>query len=374
MDLIKVKKNKKLEVSKNVYNYLNPDFIYLPYYENYHIDVKNNEEVLKDSTILNNDNKYIYSPVSGTVLGMTQMMVQGQKMPVVVIENDFKEKVKKIKGVKKYLNDYTKKELIELIKLFKVYDGFLIGKVMIINGIDYEIYEKNRSMIIKKYLNEVLETIDALYSILECQKCFLAIKNNDSDNVENLIHHIGTYPNIELEMLPDLYPLGHKEILLSELGSSDDIENIIYFTIEDIYNIYNVLKRKKPVTEKLITVSGDMIETPKIINVKLGTCLRDIIFNNFKLKGEDYKIIINGLLSGYEVDTLDFIITPDIRSIFLNTLNIKTEKRCINCGMCHTKCPVGCDPRTGYNKAKCIGCGVCTYICPSNTNFKKGDK
>ena len=59
-----------------------------------------------------------------------------------------------------------------------------------------------------------------------------------------------------------------------------------------------------------------MIETPKIINVKLGTCLRDIIFNNFKLKGEDYKIIINGLLSGYEVDTLDFIITPDIRSIF----------------------------------------------------------
>ena len=115
---------------------------------------------------------------------------------------------------------------------------------MIINGIDYEIYEKNRSMIIKKYLNEVLETIDALYSILECQKCFLAIKNNDSDNVENLIHHIGTYPNIELEMLPDLYPLGHKEILLSELGSFDDIENIIYFTIEDIYNIYNVLKRK----------------------------------------------------------------------------------------------------------------------------------
>ena len=71
------------------------------------------------------------------------MMVQGQKMPVVVIENDFKEKVKKIKGVKKYLNDYTKKELIELIKLFKVYDGFLIGKVMIINGIDYEIYEKS---------------------------------------------------------------------------------------------------------------------------------------------------------------------------------------------------------------------------------------
>ena len=42
--------------------------------------------------------------------------------------------------------------------------------------------------------------------------------------------------------------------------------------------------------------------------------------------------------------------------------------------MCHTKCPVGCDPRTGYNKTKCIGCGVCTYICPSNTNFKKGDK
>ncbi len=374
MDLIKIKKNKNFEVSKNVYNYLNPDFIYIPYYKNYNIDVKNNEETLKDSIILNKDEEYIYCPVSGLVLGMTQMIVQDKKMSVIVIENDFKEKVKKIKPVKKYLNDYSKKELIELIKLFNVYNDNINGHVMVVNGLDFEVYEKNRSTIIRKYPNEILETVDALSSILECQKCFFAIKNNDSDNVENLIHHIGTYPNIDLRMLPDVYPLGHKDILLDDLVSSEDLEDIIYFTIEDIFNIYNVLKRRRPITEKFITISGDMIETPKIINVKIGTCLRDIILNNFKLKGDNYKIIINGLLSGYEVDTLDFIITPDIRSVFLNTLNIKAEKKCINCGMCHTKCPVGCDPRTEYNKDKCIGCGVCTYICPANTNFKKGDK
>ena len=375
MDLINIKKNENLEVSKNVYNYLNPDYIYIPYFEKHNINVKNNETIFKDSIILNQDDKYIYSSVSGVVLGVAQMVVEHKKMPVIVIENDFKEKVKKIKGVKKYLNDYSKTELIEIIKLFNAYSDNLEGKMLVINGLDYEVYEKTRSTIIKRYTNELLETIDALYGILDCKKCFLAIKNNDSDNVEGLIHHIGTYPNIDLKMMPDLYPLAHKDILLKELVMPANAElGVIYFTIEDIFKIYNVLKRQRPITEKLITISGNMVETPKVINVKIGSSLKDIINNNFKLKGNNYKIIVNGLLSGYEVESLDLIITADIRSVFLNTLSDASVRNCINCGMCHTKCPVGCDPRTNYKMNECINCGVCTYICPVNINFKKGDK
>ncbi len=92
--------------------------------------------------------------------------------------------------------------------------------------------------------------------------------------------------------------------------------------------------------------------------------------NNFKIKDKDYKIVINGLLSGYEVDSLNMVITKDIRSIYIQAIDKSIEKDCINCGMCHTLCPVGADVRTGYKMDKCIKCRICSYVCPAKINFK----
>lgn len=374
-NLIKIKKNKKLEVSKNIYNYLSPDYVYLPYEKGYKINVTDKEEIFKDSVVLTKEEKRVYSPISGTVLGLTEMLVENKKTNVIVIENNFKEQVKKIKGVKKYLSDYSKDKVIEILKLYNQHFNSNVGKIILINGIDHEVYEKNRSTLIKKYPSEILETIDALYNIFDCKKCYLAIKNNDSGNVETLVHHVGTYPNIDLKLMPDLYPISNHKILKRELIMPyDEVIGTIYLTVEDIYNIYNILKRNRPVTEKYITISGDMVETPKVIKVKIGSSLKDIITNNYKLKKDDYKIIINGLLSGYETDSLNFIITENINSVFLNTTDNKKARKCINCGMCHTKCPVGADPRTGYKMDECIKCGICTYICPVYINFKKEAK
>lgn len=366
-DFIKIKKQKQFEVSKNVYNYLSPDYVYIPYEKGYKINVTDEEKILKDIPVLTKENLHIYSPISGTVLGLTEMFVQDKKTNVIVIENDFKEQVKKIKGVKKYLSDYSKTDVIDILNLYNFNLTNVEGKILLINGIDYEVYEKNRSTIIKKYPSEILETIDALYSIFNCEKCYLALKNNDSENVENLIHHVGTYPNIDLKMMPDLYPISYPEILKRELiMPHNEGLGTIYLTVEDIYNIYNILKRNRPVTEKYITISGDMIETPKVINVKIGSSLKEIITNNYKLKEGDYQIIINGLLSGYETSSLNFIITKEINSVFLNKVNDKIARECINCGLCHTKCPVGADPRTGYKMDQCINCGTCIYICPAH--------
>ncbi|MDD2207906.1 MAG: hypothetical protein PHG03_04720 [Bacilli bacterium] len=374
-DFIKIKKQKQFEVSKNVYNYLSPDYVYIPYEKGYKINVTDKEKVLKDSLVLTKENFYIYSPISGTVLGLTEMVVQDKKTSVIVIENDFKEQVKKIKGVKKYLSDYSKTDVKDILNLYNLNLTNDNGKILLINGIDYEVYEKNRSTIIKKYPSEILETIDALYTIFNCEKCYFALKNNDSENVENLIHHVGTYPNIDLKMMPDLYPISYPKILKRELiMPHNEGLGTIYLTVEDIYNIYNILKRNRPVTEKYITISGNMIETPKVINVKIGSSLNEIITNNYKLKAGDYQIIINGLLSGYETNSLNFVITKDINSVFLNKVNDKKAKECINCGLCHTKCPVGADPRTGYKMDQCINCGTCRYICPAYINLKERGK
>ncbi len=376
-ELISIKHDKDLEVNKKTYNYLNPDFVYIPYEKGYILNIKTNETVNKESVLLSKDNKYIYSPISGTVIGACEMIINKNKVPAIVIENNFCEKVNELSGAKKQINNYSKEEVIKLVNEYNAFEGILEGNIIVINGVDLEIYEATRSYIINQHSIEILETADALYEIFNCNKCYFIIKNNDAENVETLVHHIGTYPNIDLKLMPDLYPIGHKDVLISKLPiSKENKKNIIYLTVEEVLAIYNVLRKKRPITEKLVTISGNLIDKSKVINIKIGTTLKDILFNNFKIKSDDYKIIINGLLSGYEVDSLDVVITKDIRSIFINSEKTDKPKRCINCGMCHTKCPMGCSKKHNYNLDKCIECGTCTYICPANINFKdvKGEK
>ena len=370
-NLIKLDEKNELKVEKIVYNYLNPDFVYIPYQKGFKLNIKTNEKVLKESILLTNKDKYIYSPVSGKVLGATHMVVNKEKIPSIVIENDFKETRGQITPAKRLINNYTKEEVNKLIKDFNAFESNLDGNIIVVNGFDLDIYESTRKYILYKYTSEILETIDAISDIFKCKSSFLAIKNNDSENAQKLINHIGTYPNINLRLLPDLYPLGYKSMLIDYINiKKTKKDNIMYLTVEDVLAIYNVLRRKRPITEKLVTVAGDSLEDQKVVNVKLGTTLDDLLINNFKIKDKDYKIVINGLLSGYEVDSLNMVITKDIRSIYIQAIDKSIEKDCINCGMCHTLCPVGADVRTGYKMDKCIKCGICSYVCPAKINFK----
>jgi electron transport complex protein RnfC len=360
---IKINEELNIKQNKQIKEYLNPDYIYIPYPENSILNIKNNEEIFKNSVILENNQQKIYSPISGTVIGLCENIVDNKKIKTIVIENNFKESLKKITPYQKDFNKITKEELKEKLNLLNIYKDNLDGKIMIVNGMDYEPYEETISYLIKEHTEQILESIDALINILKLDKCYLAIKDNDSANVQTLLNNVGTYPNIELKLLPDIYPIGYKDLLIKELASLD--ENVIYFTAEDIYNIYNALKKNLSISEKLITVSGNLLNKSKVMNVKIGTRLADIIENEFKILSDDYHIIINGLLSGYEINSLNTIITSNVRSIFINSLDKSEERKCINCGLCHINCPVKANPRFNKNMDKCLKCGLCNYLCPS---------
>jgi len=374
-NLIKIKQSKDIIVNKKLLNYLNPDFVYIPLEKGFKLAIKTGDELNKEDIILCEGNNYIYSPISGKVLGAAYMTVGEANTKVVVIENDFREKNKKLAGTKRFINKYTKEEVMALAKEFNAYKGSYEGKILVVNGLDLEPHVFTNSYLITQHVNEILEAVDALYSIFELDKCLFAIKNNDTENVDELVNHIGTYPNIDLRLLPDLYPLGEKTILINELVSKKEQQNgIFYLTVAEVYAIYNVLKRKRPITEVLVTVTGDNITKGGVLNVKIGTSLKDVIRENFELIEDKYRVIINGLMSGYEIKTLDYAITPDITSVFIMKKPNYLPKKCINCGMCHTKCPHNCDPRSNYKMQNCSNCGICSYICPANINFKRKEK
>ena len=100
-------------VENTVHDYLNPEYVYIPIEDGFKITVREGDRVLKESVIMKSDNREIYSPISGTIIGKTSsLLLNNQKVSSLVIENDYKEEVKKLKGVKRHISDYSKKELV----------------------------------------------------------------------------------------------------------------------------------------------------------------------------------------------------------------------------------------------------------------------
>lgn len=371
-------KNNSL-IQEEVENFLNPDYIYIPFYDTDNILVRIGEKVLKEQPIIERKNEIVYSSISGKLIGSTESMYfENKEVKCLVIENDFKEKVINKKGAVKYISEYSKNEVFSLIKKYSICSKEINNgaKTMVINGIDRDPYERTFSYLINNHCQKILEAIDALSNILNISTTILAINNHDNNNVVNLTNHIGTYPNIKLKLLSDSYPSGYKELVINNTLTKKQInEGYIYMTVEDIYNIYNVLKRRKPITEKLLTLSGNSIEKSKVLNVKIGTIISDVIENCCDIVNDKYFVIVNGLIAGSTLIHLNEPITSNTKSIFLNTKSKDIERKCINCGLCNAKCPVGLNPKylkehKNADRSKCIGCGLCTYICPSKINFK----
>ena len=92
-------------------NLLTTDYIYIKYNKDMDILVNDNDIVYKNDIIMKNDTRNIYSSVSGKILGLTKI----NNLDYIVIENDYRGKTKKKIGTKKYINNYTREELKDLI-------------------------------------------------------------------------------------------------------------------------------------------------------------------------------------------------------------------------------------------------------------------
>ena len=362
MRLIKIDKDENIKCNKEIKNYLDPDYIYVPIEDDANILVRNHDEINLDTILWKKGNKEILSSVSGKIVGLKNMYVNEKLKKCIIIENNYREDGV-IKKSKRKIDSITKEDFIHIINKYTNISEDFNSNNLIVSAIDYEVYEMVLSKLTSNYADEILDTIDAIIKILDIKKCLLVIKDNDSDNVISLLNLIGTYPNINLKLMPDLYPIGNKSILTRELVGK---EKTIFLDVSDILNILNILRKGKPLNYKYITISGNKLNKTAVLKVKLGTSIQEIIDNTFKIPDDDYHLVVNGLLSGYELNSLDTIITEEIRSIFITNVITDKETKCLNCGLCVKHCPVGANPRTGYKMDKCIKCGLCRYVCPAN--------
>ncbi len=389
---IKVISNKNMSLSDELVECKRPEIVYIP--------LVNHQKM--DCECLVNIELPIHSSVSGKVIAIEEKLyLNGEKIQCVVIENDFREKQEELTGAKPTISSYSKETFIELLKNCAVtgmggsdfptyikYQGDL--KTIIVNAVECEPYITADHMIVKLYADEILETVDAIMEIYKMDKGIIAIKENSTDMRKHLEKYLGTYPKISIASVRNVYPMGWERLLIEEaLGIKYDRlpseKGIAVNNVSTLYAIYKALKYKRPISRRIVTVTGECIKKPKNYLIKLGASMRDVMkeFDGYKNGIKGVRFIAGGPMMGTCLENDDLIVTKGLNCVLVIPDESEEALPCIRCGRCIEACPANICPvlikdnvrdyetLKYLHPEKCIECGLCSYICPSKIRIRE---
>lgn len=382
--LIELSIDPNIMVSSTILNIKNPEYVYIPILPNSKAFVSLNTPVKIGTPLLSLNNDIYTSPISGNITSIKKVNTLNGEINAFVIKNDFEEQNAKETKVKKNILNIKKEVLDKALALFKI--DLTNKQNLILNCIDDEPYTLTESFYLLENYAEFLEVLDKLAAIYQLN-IFIAVKSSSNYSINELMNYLGMYPNIKLEITPNLYLLGKDEFLLKHLGLNISESKVI--KASSFYYLSNFIKKGRLKTDQLITVSGNNVNNPCIIKAKIGSDAKNAL-KDIKILSKDFICIANGLMSGKIISLDNLIITEDITSILIMKKNTKLshlEEKCLNCGACINICPVNINPILLLNnndyyhktKDKCLNCGLCSYICPAYINFnninnnRKGD-
>lgn len=363
---ITIQKDPKIKVQSKYLKYLMPTKVYLQISKNAQMQVKK-RNVLKGDIIYVDNNESFYSPISGTI---DKIIPNNKDGFYLVIKNDFKENAT-YKGLKEFTTIKIRTDFLNRIKECSLinYEELKNIDYLLINGIDDEPYIANKMMIHTNFAQEIMQMVDILKDAFKIKKVFFCLKETDRESIEKISDVIDIYDGIYLKIIADVYPLSYNNVFQKYLSLSGSKKIL---TTEEIYELYiEIIKERKKDTT-FITITGDIVENPLVIETKIGTPLKEIIKENITLKSEDYTLILNGLLKGREESLEEVIIDEHIVAAYFMSKQIPKSLECIRCGKCIEVCPNNCNPYYCYLKKtkqhikNCNECGLCTYICPSH--------
>lgn len=307
-----MKKQNNEEMLKH-HTVITPDFVYIP------IHAKEvafaSKSYVYDSTLLLIDvnKKNIYSPASGRLIGLTHVMTTEGKMNSMVIENDFLEKKKNMKGQKKQIYKIKKEEANEILNSFDLNFNFDNKQALIIVlSYDKKINQNDRVLLSDKAV-ELLEIIDALSSVYDIPRVIFSVNEDDEVSYEKLKDYIGTYDTFEFTCTK--YNYDEKEKAAKKVFGKDNA-SYVAISLTDVEAIGNALKSGRLLKNRFITIASGPLKKPVVVYTKIGICTSELLAALRIKYNEQYVKLISSNTS-VVVPKNEAIITKDVETILL---------------------------------------------------------
>ncbi|QHM95131.1 electron transport complex subunit RsxC [Kosakonia sacchari] len=349
----------------------------------------------------------VHAPTSGTVVAIApHSTAHPSALPEmsIIIEADGEDRWIERDGWADY-RSHSHDELIERIHQFGVAGlggaGFPTGaklqgggdkiETLIINAAECEPYITADDRLMQDCAAQIMEGVRILAHILRPRQVLIGIEDNKPQAISMMRAVLADSHDIQLKVIPTKYPSGGAKQLTQILtgkqvphgGRSSDI-GILMQNVGTAYAVKRAVIDGEPLTERVVTVTGEAVSRPGNVWARLGTPVRHLLdFAGFCPSAEQL-VIMGGPLMGFTLPWLDVPVVKITNCLLAPSASEmgepQEEKGCIRCSACADACPADLLPQqlywfskgqqhdkaTAHNLSDCIECGACAWVCPSN--------
>lgn len=347
----------------------------------------------------------IHASVSGKVVAVEpRPHAGGSPVNAVVIENDGLDTPAAPLPRPAKPEQLTAEQVIEIVRAAGITGmggaGFpthvklssALGKVdtIILNGAECEPYLTADHRLMLERPEQVVEGGRVLMRALGLSKLIIGVEANKLDAVEAL--KAKAPADVEVRPLRVRYPQGAEKQLIQNItgrqvppGGLPANVGCAVFNVATAAAVYDAVFDGKPLTHRIVTVTGKGVVHPGNFLVPIGTPMEYLVETAGGLKGAPGRVLCGGPMMGIaQYDLAASIIKGNNGLLVMSSREYSSTPKgvltCIHCGRCVSACPMHLVPLSfnqrfsaerfeeleGLRIMDCIECGSCAYSCPAH--------
>lgn len=345
----------------------------------------------------------VISTVSGKVIAIEEGLTADGPGDMIIVENDFQEEREAPLYDTSIREELSPKDMIQLIR-----DAGIAGMggatfptdiklspkaqidYLLVNGAECEPFSTADYRLMVEESEAIAKGIELLHDILPHSLTRVGIEYQNEPAIEAMQAAVRDLDYTEVTILDNLYPQGSEKNLIQNItgrevppGAIPADVGCIVINIGTVFAIQECLLKGKPLIDRVTTVSGAPLKTPKNFRVRIGTPINELLKACGGFAFGPGRVLHGGPMMGKVIASGQVPVTKgtSVISVLTEAQAIKAPRYdCIRCSECLNVCPVNLQPilisiayeRGDIEKAKelgamdCIECGNCSYICPSN--------
>ncbi len=406
--MVRLAENKHYSESKPIENLPLPEKVYLPLIQ--HLGKICNPEVKVGDIVMRGQRiasiaAHVFAPIHASISGKV-IAIQDWPHPVlgraktIIIEGDGQDRAAEFRlRNQSEIDSITAQDLRNI-----VLEAGIVGMggasfpthiklnpvkpldTLIINGAECEPYLTADARLMVEKTAQIAAAAALIARCLAVKNIYIGIEKNKPE----AIRAFSSIRGIAVKILPVEYPQGGEKQLIRNIlgkeiprGKLPFEIGVLVQNVATVNAIYEAVYQGRPLFERIVTVTGSLLQNPKNLLVRIGTPLKNLIEFCGPLKADPAKIIIGGPMMGIAQYTDQVPVIKSSSGLLLlgiQEAKILDEQPCIRCAACVRGCPVGLMPcqinlaaekllwdlTKEYGASDCIECGICNYVCPAH--------
>ncbi len=257
-------------------------------------------------------------------------------------------------------------------------------RCVILNGAECEPYLTCDDRLMREHAPEIAEGAFCLMRAVGVRHCYIGIEDNKPEAIAAMREAASQYSGMEVCVLRAKYPQGGEKQLIAAIlgrevpsGALPVSVGAVVDNVATAFAVQQAVVLGKPLTGRVLTITGEGALNPGNYYVELGTPLTSLLQTDERVD----KIIGGGPMMGRAMSNLDTPTTKGLSGVLTMCLGSMPDiQPCIRCGACYSACPMGLEPMLLARQSEnsdweyaarsgvmdCIECGSCAYTCPSN--------